>query len=252
VNERDAALAELLLTMADDEFVVGYWDSEWTGIAPMLEEDVAMSSLAQDEIGHAQLWLTLRRELTGEEPDAVAYGRTPAEFRHARLLDHPRNDWAFSVCRRWLYDTADAVRLEALARSTWTPLADAVAKVQREERYHLMHLAAWMRRLAAADGDARARLVRALEELRGDAASVFTPLAGEDRLVRDGVLSAPMRDLEGQWLRAIAPLLHETGIAWTLDPADPHGRTGHERSESFKWLWNELTSVARLKVGAAW
>ena len=48
------AVAELLLTLADDEFVLGFWDSEWTGIAPMLEEDVATSSIAQDEIGHAR------------------------------------------------------------------------------------------------------------------------------------------------------------------------------------------------------
>jgi len=30
------ALSELLLTMADDEFVSGFTDSEWTGIAPIL------------------------------------------------------------------------------------------------------------------------------------------------------------------------------------------------------------------------
>ena len=53
------ALAELLLTLADDEFVLGFWDSEWTGIAPMLEEDVAMSSISQDEIGHARAWYEL-------------------------------------------------------------------------------------------------------------------------------------------------------------------------------------------------
>ena len=53
------ALAELLLTLADDEFVLGFWDSEWTGIAPMLEEDVAMSSISQDEIGHARAWYDL-------------------------------------------------------------------------------------------------------------------------------------------------------------------------------------------------
>ena len=40
-------------------------------------------------------------------------------LRHARIVDHPRTDWAFSIARRWLYDTADAVRLEALAESTY-------------------------------------------------------------------------------------------------------------------------------------
>jgi len=49
-----AALAELLFTIADDEFVSGFTDSEWTGIAPLLEEDVAISSISQDELGHAR------------------------------------------------------------------------------------------------------------------------------------------------------------------------------------------------------
>ena len=61
--------------MADDELILGYWDSEWTGIAPILEEDVAMSSLAQDEIGHARALLGLLGELRGEDPDVLAYDR---------------------------------------------------------------------------------------------------------------------------------------------------------------------------------
>ncbi len=76
------ALAELLLTMADDEFVIGFWDSEWTGIAPMLEEDVAWSSIAQDEIGHARVWYEMLAQLTGDTADQpglrTAAGRIPA------------------------------------------------------------------------------------------------------------------------------------------------------------------------------
>src|SRR3954471_23589753 len=128
-----AALAELLLTLADDEFVLGFWDSEWTGIAPMLEEDVAFSSLAQDEIGHARVYYELLTQLTGDRADRIAFGRMPEEFRHARLLDHARTDWAFSVARRYLYDTADAARLAALAHSIYAPLAGIVAKIRREE-----------------------------------------------------------------------------------------------------------------------
>src|SRR5215216_3904629 len=72
------ALAELLLAMADDEFVLGFWDSEWTGIAPLLEEDVAFASLAQDEIGHAQALYRLLADLDGRgDPDAIAFGRRP-------------------------------------------------------------------------------------------------------------------------------------------------------------------------------
>ena len=69
-----AALAELLLTMADDEFVGGFTDSEWTGIAPLLEEDVAISSISQDELGHARALYQLLADVLadGRDEDALA------------------------------------------------------------------------------------------------------------------------------------------------------------------------------------
>ena len=165
--------------MADDEFVIGFSDSEWTGIAPLLEEDVAMSSLAQDELGHAAALYGLLGELTGTDADALAYDREPDEYRHCRLLDHGRGDWAMTIARRFLYDTADVVRLEALADGSWAPLAELVGKLVREERYHRMHAGAWLDRLARSDGEPRDRLLAALTELAPDAATVFTPLPGE-------------------------------------------------------------------------
>ena len=124
------ALAELLRSMADDEFVIGFSDSEWTGIAPLLEEDVAMSSLAQDELGHAAALYGLLGELTGTDADALAYDREPDEYRHCRLLDHGRGDWAMTIARRFLYDSADVIRLEALADGSWAPLAELVGEAR--------------------------------------------------------------------------------------------------------------------------
>src|ERR687891_1710132 len=156
------ALAELLLGMADDEFVLGFWDSEWTGIAPMLEEDGAMRSISQDEIGHARAWYELLAGLTDDDADRIAFGREPDAFRHAALMNHARTDWAFTVARRYLYEHADAVRLEALAGSSHAPVAELATKMRREETYHLLHFDAWLRRLAEAGGVALQRL----EEVR--------------------------------------------------------------------------------------
>ena len=246
-----AGLEELLLTLADDEFVLGFWDSEWTGIAPQLEEDVAMSSLATDELGHARAFYELLGTLTGRDPDAIAYDRPPDDFRHARILDHPRTDWAFSGARRWLYDTADAVRLEALAESSYEPLARLVVKVRREERYHLMHADAWLRRLAGADGEPRRRLVDALEALRGDATSVFAPLDGEGALVDDGVVAASMTELRDTWLQRAGATLAELRLPLPDASADIR-RARHDHSDAFRWLWGEFTSVRRLDPAATW
>lgn len=231
-------LAELLLSMADDEFVVGFWDSEWTGIAPMLEEDVAWSSIAQDEIGHARVWYEMLAQLTGDTADHLAFGRQPSEYRHARLVDHPRNDWAFSITRRWLYDTADSVRLAAIADHPFKPLADVVAKVRREERYHLMHLDAWLRRLAGREGMPRDGVMRALEALDSDALTVF---------------SGPLADHAGAWRSSANRTLNELDLPTIPEGVPPpDGRDHAHPSESFQWLWGEFTSVARLEEGVEW
>jgi ring-1,2-phenylacetyl-CoA epoxidase subunit PaaC len=251
-NTRDA-LAGLMLAMADDEFVVGFWDSEWTGIAPLLEEDVAFSSLAQDEIGHARAWYEMLAGLAGETADRLAFGREADQYRHARLLDHPRNDWSFSIARRWLYDTADSVRLAALARSTFAPLAEVVAKVRREERYHLMHLDMWLRRLADHPGEPRQRLEEAWQKLAPDALSVFTPLPGEQLLVDGGVMSATTAEQADRWRSEVGGLVGELRLPTLPDGPPPvDGRDHSPVSESFAWLWGEFTSVHRLEEGARW
>jgi len=249
VAARDA-LAELILGAADDEFVIGFWDSEWTGIAPMLEEDVATSSIAQDEIGHARALYELLAELTDEDPDRIAYGREPADYRHAALLNHARGDWAFTVARRYLYETADAVRLAALAHSTHEPLALLVGKMRREETYHLLHADTWLRRLAEAGPETRDRLAAALGSLWPDAQQVFAPLAAEDELLRDGLLPRSLATLHGEWQAQVRKVLDP--IAGELPQAapSPDGRT--RRTDDFVWLHGEFTTVSRAEAGAMW
>ena len=245
-------LDELLRSMADDEFVIGFSDSEWTGIAPLLEEDIAMSSLAQDELGHAQALYGLLADVTGAaDADTLAYDREPAEYRHARLLDHGRGDWAMTIARRYLYETADAARLAALANGSWPPLTELVGKLVREERYHLMHVGLWLERLATTTGEPRDRLVAALEALGPDSGTVFTPLPGEPALLEAGILARPMTELERDWRAGVVatfdPLRLPAPPA-TRDPA--RGRTDH--GEAFAWLHGEFTMVRRSDPGATW
>ena len=250
--ELRAAMDALLLSMADDEFVIGFSDSEWTGIAPMLEEDVAMSSLAQDELGHAQALYQLLAQLRddGRDADAIAYDRSPDEYRHARLLDHGRGDWAMSIARRYLYDTADTVRLDAMAVSSFGPLRELVDKIRREERYHVMHASAWFERLADRDGEPRNRLLAALDTLAPDAATVFTPLAGQELLVEAGAIDAPMGALEARWRAQITPTFVAHGLPMPPTNELGDGRTRH--GEPFRWLWSEFTMVRRDDPVAAW
>ncbi len=155
---------DLLLELADDELILGWRDSEWTGIAPFLEEDVAFSSIAQNEIGHARALYELAAAELGTTADELAFDRAPSEYRCAPLVELRRLEWARTIARHWLYETADAIRLEALKASDDPELAGIAAKIDREELYHRMHAEMWIDRLLGTD-EGRAKLDEALEEL---------------------------------------------------------------------------------------
>jgi ring-1,2-phenylacetyl-CoA epoxidase subunit PaaC len=246
------ALAELLLTMADDEFVSGFTDSEWTGIAPLLEEDVAISSISQDELGHARALYQLLAEVLadGRDEDELAYDRQPAEYRHARLLDHARGDWADTIARRFLYELADEARLASIGAG-YRPLAELVEKLRREERYHRLHVVAWIDRLANGGPEPRRRLEAALLAQGVDAPTVFTPLEGEDTLREAGILTRSLTQAEAAWRGDLTTILVPHGLALppSIEPA-PEGRRGH--SAAFDWLWSEFTSVRRSEDGVTW
>ena len=154
---------QALLGLADDELVLGWRDSEWTGIAPLLEEDVAFSSIAQNEIGHARAVYEL---LAGPEGDAdvLAFDRRPEEYRCAPLVELHLLEWAHTIARRWLYEVADEIRITALKDDPDPAVAGLAAKIDREEAYHRMHAEMWVDRLLATD-EGRSRLEEAVDEL---------------------------------------------------------------------------------------
>ena len=218
---------ELLLSLADDELILGWRNSEWTGIAPFLKEDVAFSSIAQNEIGHARALYELAARELGTTADELAFDREPEEYRSAPLVELRRLEWARTIARHWLYETADEIRLEALKASADSELAGLAAKIDREEAYHRMHAEMWIDSLLATD-EGRARLDEAVDEL--------WPYAL-------GVLNDELRP--GLRARAEARL----GRALPDVEAVPRGVHEAELAE----LWEEMTSVRRsAPAGARW
>ena len=219
--------ADLLLAIADDELVLGWRNSEWTGIAPFLEEDVAFSSIAQNEIGHARALYELVAAELGTTADELAFDRQPDEYRCSPLVELRRLEWARTIARHWLYETADEIRLRALIASDDAEIAGIARKMDREEAYHRMHAEMWVERLLSSD-EGSSRLGEALDEL--------WPYAL-------GVLDDELRPE----LRRRA----EERLGRALPDVDPIPRGVHE-AELIE-LWEEMTSVRRsAPAGAQW
>lgn len=206
-----AALAAYLLAIGDDEMLLGHRNAEWTGLGPILEEDIAFSSMAQDELGHAQVWYAVRRDLGYPRPDEVAFLRDAPDWRHARLYEQPRGDYATSLVRQYLHDLAEAVRYDALKRCPFELVADAATKLRQEEKYHLIHGRTYVARLANATAESRARLQAALEAVFPLALGIWEPPQEEAVLTAAGYV-VPSAELAQVWLGAVVPFLTEQGL----------------------------------------
>mgnify|MGYP000864731374 CR=1 FL=1 len=187
-----AALVERVTAHADDELVLGHRDAEWTGHAPLLEEDIALANLAQDEIGHAITWYGVRSGLDGSDPDRLVYFRGADEYRSSHLVALPRGDWAFTMLRQYLFDAYETELLARLARSSYQPLAQAAVKIAREELFHLRHSQLWLERLAYGTDESRARLEDALAAAWPLLPQLLAPMPGDAELVAAGMWPAPV------------------------------------------------------------
>ena len=181
-----------ILEMADDELILGWRNSEWTGIAPLLEEDVAFSSIAQNEIGHARAWYELAARELGTTADELAFDRRPDEYQCSKLVQlRLVPDWAATIARHYLYETADEERIGVLKQSEDAELAGLAAKIDREEAYHRMHAQMWFERLHD-----EPRFKAALDELqplldvRGEHTPEFATLWEEMTSVRRSLAGA--------------------------------------------------------------
>jgi ring-1,2-phenylacetyl-CoA epoxidase subunit PaaC len=200
---------QALLGLADDELVLGWRESEWTGIAPVLEEDVAFSSIAQNEIGHARAVYSL----LADDPDVLAFDRRPEEYRCAPLVELHLLEWARTIARRWLYEVADEIRLTALKDDSDQAVAGLAAKIDREEAYHRMHAVMWHDRLRD-----EPRFQAAVEELWPYALGVLPAELRGELAQRVGLAEVDAIE-RGTHTDELAPLLEEMTVVRRSAPA---------------------------------
>ena len=278
----DTSLVNLVTALADDELVLGHRHSEWTGYAPHLEEDVAFSSIAQDEIGHAAAYYSLVAKMTGDDADRLALGRKPTEYRNAILCERPNREWAYTLVRHWLYDTADDFRLDALEGSADAELASLAGKIRREERYHLIHAESWMKRVAHGPVEGRTKLADATALAFPETLGLFEPFEDEEDAVKQGWLPVPSDELRRRFFDKVQTSLDQLGLPTEIhshtaaraefvasssgdlistEPASDApgddgddslgGRRGRHTGD-FDSLWADMTTQYRSHPGARW
>lgn len=251
----DPAAAEVVLALADDELLVGQRHSEWLGLSPFLEEDLAYASIAQDELGHARaLYALVWPDLDGHEREAMVVRRPPAAFRSAWLCELEPAPWQRALVRHLLYDLAESLRWQHLASSSLPGLDGIAAKAQIEEQYHRRHATDLVVRLGLGSDDARNRLQSSFDELWPLALALFEPTPGEDAAVAAGVVPGPVAALVPAFRAAAGAVAADAGLT-VPDTEGSSAATGARagvRSGSFASAHEQMLTVFAYDPSARW
>lgn len=254
MNEQNTlAVKELLYKMADDLLILGHRNSEWTGIGPMLEEDISFSSMAQDKLGQALALYQLLNNLGEADPDTVAFTRNDHQFHNCELVEYPIGEYDFSLMRHFLFDNAELLRYEMLMESSYEPLAKLARKFKGELKYHKFHGDTFVMQLGKGTEESKKRMQASLDYCWNLALGIFEPSPYEETLITEGVWQGE-ENLKTQWLSAITPVIEAAGLQIpsesTWNPV--YGGRGGKHTENLQPLLDEMTEVFRVDPGAEW
>ncbi|MFC7370075.1 1,2-phenylacetyl-CoA epoxidase subunit PaaC [Fictibacillus iocasae] len=247
------ALIELLYQLADDDFILAYRGSEWLGLAPHIEEDVAFSSISQDMMGHATMYYRLLEQLGEGKADEIAHLREPSKFRNAVILEEvngpgtylekPDYDWAFAVVRNYFYSVHKQIRLDSLRHSDFEPLAEAARKIMTEQYYHLMHWELWFKQLVTSTDEAKARMTTGIEKVWQDFGGVLTLGPAYADMVKANFIDDE-NVLKQRWMKRMEAVFKETGLTF---PGEPKMDRGNGRKgEHTEDLTKALTTLSEV------
>ncbi|MFQ6547641.1 1,2-phenylacetyl-CoA epoxidase subunit PaaC [Aestuariibius sp. 2305UL40-4] len=247
-------LFEFLLRQGDNALVLGHRTSEWCGIAPALEEDIALTNTALDLIGQTQLWLGYAAEVEGKgrSTNDLAFLRDAYDFKNLLMLEVPNADFGRTLARQFFFDAFQVPWLDALQASTDTRVAEIAAKSLKEARYHLERSSATVIALGDGTEDSNRRLQAAVDYLWPYTGEVFEDDATDRAMAGSGVAPLPS-DLRTQWENVVSDTMMAACLARPESQfAHKGGRTGVRHTEHLGHMLATMQVLQRSHPGAAW
>jgi ring-1,2-phenylacetyl-CoA epoxidase subunit PaaC len=253
ITIKDDPAVQYLLRIGDTALVLAQRLGEWTGHAPVLEEDIALANMALDLIGQSRALLTHAGavEGAGHDEDQLAFLREERDYRNVTLVELPRGDFAFTVVRNTMMATFFKLLWERLAASSDAELAAIAGKAVKEARYHQQHAADWLVRLAGGTAESRRRSEKALAALWPYHAELFADDTVDDHAAATR-LGPRWSALREAWSGEMVQILDEAGLP--VPPAVSFLSTGKQgvHSEHMGSILAQMQHLQRAYPGGVW
>lgn len=251
VNETPLVL--YLLRRADDALILGHRLSEWIGLGPILEEEMALGNIGLDLIGQARSLYAYaaETEAAGNDEDMFAYLRDAPQYRNLLLAEQPNGDFGQTMVRQLFYSAFADPYWRAMTGSRDATLAAVAAKSEKESAYHLRHSSEWVIRLGDGTEESHARVQESVDLLWPYTGEMFECDAAERALVDGGTIIDPAA-LRDAWDHTIDAVLSRATLTLPKNQWMQGGGRAGRHSEHLGHLLSTMQHVQRTYPGAVW
>lgn len=210
---KQQALFEYLIRLADDRLILGHRLSEWCGHGPILEEDIALSNIALDYIGHAASLYEYAAEIEGEgrHRDEMVYFRNDVEYKNLKITELPVGDYGFTTARQFLFSAFSYFLYERLADVKDKQFSGMIQKHFKEVKYHLRHSREWVLRMGDGTDESHDRIQKSFDELWSYTGEFFYMDEIDELLVNEG-LAVNTEEFNLNWKTLVTETLEEATL----------------------------------------
>lgn len=247
------ALFEYLLRLADNCLILSQRLSEWCAHGPVLEEDIALTNVALDLLGHARFWLSYAGEVegAGRDEDQLAFLRDAGAFRNVLLVEQPNGDYAMTTARQFYFDTWHLHLLKALQASSDRRVSEIAQKAAKEVTYHLERSTDWVIRLGDGTDESHARMQHAADDLWMYTGELFE-MDDIDRAMIDCGVGVDLESLHPLWMEHVQKTFAEATLTVPSGKWMQSGGKHGIHTERLGYLLAEMQFLQRAYPGAQW
>ncbi len=247
------ALFDYLLRLGDNSLILGQRLAEWSGHAPILEEELALANIGLDLVGQARMLLTYAGEVEGKgrDEDRLAFHRDTKAWRNLLLLEQPNENFAKTMARQLLFDAFQYLQYEGLSLSTDDRLSGIAVKSLKEITYHRRHSSNWVIRLGDGTEESHGKMQAAIDELWGFVPEMFDMDAVDEAMTEAGI-GVDAAALKPAWDDYINGMLANATLTRPEDSWCVRGSREGKHSEHLGYLLAEMQFLQRAYPDATW
>lgn len=242
-----------ILGIADNCLILGQRLGELCGHGPSLETDIACTNISLDLLGQVRSYYQYAAKVAGDNrnEDDIAMLRKEREYVNVLLVEQPNTDFAYTICRQFLFDVYHFLFLNQLQESTDSTLSAIAKKSIKEVSYHERFSSDWVKRLGDGTAESKEKIQNAIDALWTYTDELFHQTDADKAMLAEGV-GVDVTKLKESYYQKVSEVLKMATLSVPESKWFQKGGKEGIHTEHMGYLLSDLQYMQRTYPNMEW